>query len=317
MFIPLGTLGNVFTTIIDTFDRSSLGTTTTTGHKLTQLRQSWSIQSSNYVISSAAANTYPLLTIDVEQTDQVSGTYTSRYLGNGPAFWVTDANNWWAVISNMRVALDRTPVTTCSGSGCPPCGSTTTYTTYYTCGPCPNTTTANSCYYCSAGYTLIGTDCYFYDVLDQQYYYNGSAYYGPNASACGTTTTCTAPCTLSSTVCNSPCGCSTSYTEYSYYTEIKVLQCVAGTVSTYSTDIIVNATSYDIANVPNYISVVTRDNQITIRPFNNSNVLMGSAIVKNISSPTKGNYAGIAYGGSEYNQNGALSLYYNAGRPTS
>jgi hypothetical protein len=311
MFIPLGTLGNVFTTIIDTFDRSSLGTTTTTGHKLTQLRQSWSIQSSNYVISSAAANTYPLLTVDVEQTDQVSGTYTSRYLGNGPAFWVTDANNWWAAISNMRVALDRNPYS-CN------CYS---YCSSYTCA-CGNgrADTMNCCcsytttYSCGSGF-VVGSGCY-------QYTGDGFLeYLGPATAS----TTCTGGFTCacgnaiadSMSCCCSATACNTCYQDYSYYTEIKVLQCVAGTVSTYSTDIIVNATSYNIDNVPNYISVVTRNNQITIRPFNNSNVLMGSAIVKNISNPTKGNYAGIAYGGSEYNQNGALSLYYSAGRPTS
>ena len=309
MFIPLGTLGNVFTTIIDDFDRASLGTSTTTGHPLTQLRQSWTIQSSNFVTSSAAASTYPLLSVDVEQTDQVSATYTFRYLGNGPAFWITDANNWWAAISNMRVALDRNPYS-CN------CYS---YCSSYTCA-CGNgqADTMNCCcsytttYSCPDPFLLSGTNCVHPDTL--QYVFPATATTtctGGFTCACGNAIADSMSCCCSATACN------TCYQDYSYYTEIKVLQCVAGTVSTYSTDIIVNATSYDIANVPNYISVVTRDNQITIRPFNNSNVLMGSAIVKNISNPTKGNYAGIAYGGSEYNQNGALSLYYSAGRPTS
>jgi len=290
MFIPLGTLGNVFTTIIDDFDRASLGTVTTTGHPLTQLRQTWSIQSSNYATSSAAANTYPLLVVDVEQTDQVSGNYTFRYLGNGPAFWVTDANNWWAAISNMRVALDRNPYS-CN------CSS---YCSSYTCA-CGNGVpdTMNCCCFSSSDDGACGP------ATPQ------SQCTGGFTCACGNGVADSMSCCCSATICQ------TCYQDYSYYTEIKILQCVNGTVSTYSTDIIVNATSYNIDNVPNYISVVTKGNEITIRPFNNSNVLMGSPIVKNISNPIKGNYAGITYGGSEYNQNGAFSYYYTAARPTS
>lgn len=304
MFIPLGTLGNVFTTIIDNFDRASIGTTTTTGHKLTQLRQTWTTASSSYATSSAAANTYPLLTVDVEQTDQVSGTFTNRYLGNGPAFWVTDANNWWAAISNMRVALDRNPYSCNCVSVC----------TSYTCS-CNNGSadTMNCCcaYGCPSPQFQVGSACYQYDN-DGFLQLVGYPYcYGASNCACGNAVAPSYSCCCSGT------SCSTCYSDYSYYTEIKILQCVSGTVSTYSTDVIVNATSYNLANIPNYISVVSRDNQITIRPFDINNTLIGSAIVKNITNPTKGNYAGIAYGGSDYNPNGAYSYYYNATRPTS
>lgn len=287
MFIPLGTLGNVFTTIIDNFDRASIGTTTTTGHKLTQLRQTWTTASSSYATSSAAANTYPLLVVDVEQTDQVSGTFTNRYLGNGPAFWVTDANNWWAAVSNMRTALDRDCSTSCQS-----CCSTCYQTCYET------------CYTCYSGF-VSGTGCY-------QYVDGFIEYLGP-----ATSYNCN-PYNCNPYSCNCvSCNCVTTCSSYSYYTEIKILQCVSGTVSTYSTDILVNAASYDLANIPNYISVVTRDNQLTVRAFNSSSVLMGSALVKNPSSPIKGNYAGITYAGSDYNPNSAYSYYYNASRPTS
>lgn len=87
--------------ITDTFNRAdgSLGTTSS-GHLWSVLRGTWST-SSNKATSSTSGSSYPLASVDIgSQNVVVSADITDG--GPGLAFWVTDANSWWASSVNYR-----------------------------------------------------------------------------------------------------------------------------------------------------------------------------------------------------------------------
>lgn len=86
----------------------------------TQTNGSWSIISGD-VKTSTAASSYPLLTFNAgkkEVTLRAEGSTTNTF-GWGVAFWVVDANNWWAV-ETYRTSYTCQIGTT---SGCCACGN--------------------------------------------------------------------------------------------------------------------------------------------------------------------------------------------------
>ena len=119
-----GMMANAKRIITDTFSRSdgSLGTSSS-GHLWSVLRGTWAISSSK-ATSATAGSSYPLASVDVEAKNViVSADITDG--GPGVAFWITDANSWWASSVNYRTTSGCTGAGGNSSSGGGDCGSYT------------------------------------------------------------------------------------------------------------------------------------------------------------------------------------------------
>ena len=119
-----GMMANAKRIITDTFSRSdgSLGTSSS-GHLWSVLRGTWAISSSK-ATSATAGSSYPLASVDVDAKNViVSADITDG--GPGVAFWITDANSWWASSVNYRTTSGCTGAGGNSSSGGGDCGSYT------------------------------------------------------------------------------------------------------------------------------------------------------------------------------------------------
>ena len=120
--------------ITDTFARSSTVTglgTSETGQSWNSLRGNWRVSGSNSALSDDAGSTYALTSVNFGSPDSTVQVEVTP--GTGPAFWVTDSNNWWAAVSYVTSTTASTPYT-------------------YSCQSCVNTTcTGCSSYTCSCG----------------------------------------------------------------------------------------------------------------------------------------------------------------------
>lgn len=154
---PAGVLG-AFT---DEFTGVSLNT------RWTQTTGSWSLVSGD-AITSTAASSYPQLTFDANKQEVVvrAEPATTNTFGWGVSFWVTDANNWWAVVADREEYTCQTGTTTT----CCACGDQGVSTGFPSCNcvfpPCPDppfplcgqTVSAGQC-----TYPVYGT-CYRYVI---------------------------------------------------------------------------------------------------------------------------------------------------------
>lgn len=124
----------------DNFNRTTSGSlgTSSGGQVWTALRGTWSANGSQGTSSDNAAN-YPIASYDIGTPNTSSRLDTSP--GTGVAFWITDANSWWAAFPYY----DSSTTTTCnagqvsSGSN-PPSGS------------CCSSVTSSTTSSCNAGY---------------------------------------------------------------------------------------------------------------------------------------------------------------------
>jgi len=130
-----GTWKQWFASVItDSFNRSStfngLGTSDT-GQPWTTLRGNWRIGGSNSALSEDSASTYPISSVNFGSQDATSKAEITP--GNGVAFWITDADNWWAAVSFVT-------------------SITSSYQYTYTCQSCYQTTCYQiTSYGCSCG----------------------------------------------------------------------------------------------------------------------------------------------------------------------
>jgi hypothetical protein len=267
-----GLMSNALRLITDNFNRAngSLGTTNT-GQSWDATRGTWSI-SSNQATSSDSASTYPMATVDINaQNVVVSADITDG--GPGLAFWVTDANSWWASSVNYR------NVYTSSGYYS---GQTITFPGYY----------ANS--YVTTGYTcsvgcLSGTTCVDCDTLQPI----GPATPIQSCSGSGANCNYVPPQTICGSI-STIANCNfidTSY--YTYYTELKLYKNVSGTISTVATQQL-NSNTSGYSEV-NSVKVQTSNDSITVSGYSNTGLTsqLGSSLTNTPSSPTKGTKAGI------------------------
>jgi hypothetical protein len=197
-----GMMANAKRIISDTFTRAdgSLGTSSS-GHLWSVLRGTWSI-SSNKATSSDAGSSYALATVDIgAQNVNVSADITDG--GPGLAFWVTDANSWWASSVNYKSVQTGQAYYTNSSR------SVQTGQAYYT-GSLEGGQQLTQGYY-------AGTTC------TTQAYYSGStvitcppgkSYISHLGTCCNVAvlggTTVYSNCTAPSTPCNGPGGNATS-----------------------------------------------------------------------------------------------------------
>jgi hypothetical protein len=197
----------------------------------TSTRGSWSVLS-NKAYSATAASSYPLATFNANTigvTVRVDYGAASTH-GWGVAFWVKDADNWWAVVTDRTIGYVCTSVNdTLTVDKCQKPSTT-------------STSTSTSCVYsCPEGTLSSGTQCYVYvcpsgcsdigypDCLCGEY---STGFYGlPKVltdigsadATCttGTTTTTTAGAIYDATI------------QYSY--KIRLIKSVAGVVTEVAT----------------------------------------------------------------------------------
>ena len=309
-----GLLSATVVKIQDSFNRtnnaSSLGTADT-GSVWTNTRGTWGI-SGNTATTSDAGSTYPLASVVSGKTNNtVSANITNG--GPGVAFWVTDANSWWASSVDYSSTSSSTSYSyagccgpsvsvasnaTCCGGGSPSQNTVYTYYCYYT------TYVSSTTYSCSSG-TLSGTSCYG-SYYDPDLAANVSYYIGPATATTTSTPTCSSwystnsypsgCCSLSITsntqyTCPSSSGtCTSTITTTTYKTTLKLYSSVSGTVAVQSSLEIGSSTSgYQVADK---IETTTANNSITVKGYSGASQL-GSALSYTATSPTKGPRVGI------------------------
>lgn len=299
-----GMMANAKRIITDTFNRAngSLGTSSS-GHPWSVLRGTWSI-SSNKAASSDSGNTYALATVDIgAQNIVVSADIADG--GPGVAFWVTDANSWWASSVNYRNSSYSYTYSGCCGgsvnvsvgSSCT-CGSYSCsvylacYDEYVSGYSCPS-----GCFYSpSMGQCLYnitedgcgsGTPIYSTSYCANGYYSCGSTCNSIGCASSGAKITggSVATCSASIATC--------SATGTNYYTELKLYKDVSGTISTVATQQInTNTSSYSKVNS---IKAITSGDSITVSAYSNAGLSsqLGSNLTNTPVSPIKGSKAGI------------------------
>lgn len=214
--------------IVDNFNRanaSTLGTVSNGVTSWTALKGTWAIVSN----AAVGTGTYPMAT--VTNPLQLSNYELKADVtpGTGLAFWVTDANNWWAAIND---------VTAVTNYSCPNGGALSSDNTTCTITTTSNATTAYSGPYTyvpagsstSSYYASLGSDTYVksnggncQNCSSSQNCYAGGCwtpgkYYCPNGGTlindqCYTTTSYSAYCTPQGTyqTVNGSTGCYTAY----------------------------------------------------------------------------------------------------------
>ena len=270
--------------ISDTFTRTTSGSlgTSDSGNVWSAITGVWfangtKAQSDTAVSSTAVA----LAGISVSPNVKASASVTT---GTGVAFWVTDANSWWASTSYTTLTNCSTCYQTCYCSDCLSCFDT------YSC----NCSTCCAYYSCTdAGYSNTirrGTSCFNVST---------DAYQGPAA--------CVGPYDCNCATCAGPiyaCGGNYSCNPYScncttnYY--LQLLKSASGTISEATTK--VSLTSAAAA-----IYVETAGDLITCKAYSDTALTtqLGSTLSYTPSSPTKGSIVGIIKVSSD-NQNNLI-----------
>lgn len=279
--------------ITDDFNRtdaSSLGTTSNGVTSWTATSGSWGI-TSNQATTSTAASSYPVATVtsalgvsDYElRIDVPSGA------GQGLAFWVTDADNWWGVVTDLVTTNNYSCPAggTLAGSTC---NVTSTYAAYSNTSNCGISGSSSYTYAALAntGYTPLysgcggspcagsGTQCINHTCYSTYTYYTCNAGDGdPSGTTCTHTystcssggsdacMTCTSySCNSGDTLSGSTCTHSSSYSatntpSYTYFT--RVVNKVSGTVSTVS--------SYSHTSAVRSLKVVTSNSSVTVSAY--------------------------------------------------
>jgi len=328
----LGIITSVLSKITDTFNRSdgSLGTSSS-GNLWSILSGTWAI-SSNQATSSTAASSYPLATVDIgAQNVIVSADITDG--GPGIAFWVTDANSWWASSVNYSSSVSSTQayytgstVQTGTTSGCFGAGGNSS-SGGGNCGTLVGATSA-SCSSslvsagwgnCPGGCTPSGNSC----VIDggptegqpcgggsMTYSCTGGSVSGACSGGCGTTTPAGLAYYTGSTTSTPTYGCAGAGGNSSsgggdcgtyvpggstttYLTELKLYKNVSGTISTVQTTGINSNNSAFVE--ANSIKASTSGDNITITAYQSSGLssAFATTLTNTPATPLKGTKAGI------------------------
>ena len=287
--------------ITDTFNRtdsSSLGTTSS-GATWTNIRgtSNWGIVS-NKASNSSAGSSYAIAAVDTGTNDiTVSATVTN---GTGVAFWVSDANNWWASHGHSTTGTGSscgggaTAWSTTNPGSCT-CGSVESQVGAYCDGPATGNiyTTQPDCNGCGTATSALGNYCY------------GGYTAGTCAGAGGTWNSSTSQCCFdeyrygcsATFTTQNEYRCSDSlytYTTYQHY--LRIIKSVGGTVSTVGSDVA-------LSSAATAVKVVTLNDSITARAY--SDAAMTNLLGTNSntpSSPTKAGKHGIIKAPSAYNQ---------------
>jgi hypothetical protein len=150
----------------DTFNRTNAANIATPNLEWEETIGDWQI-SSNTAFSGTAAASYPLAAINTFRENTSVVAYNGfAGAGFGAAFWVVDANNWWAVVSDVQTSQASGTVYTCPSGGTLS-GTTCINTCYSTC--------YSTCYeqcctggYCASGSGACGGGGYAYGCATQE-----------------------------------------------------------------------------------------------------------------------------------------------------
>lgn len=116
----------------DTFNRANTTTMATTGIDWVETIPDWQIVS-NKAYTATATSSYPLLSFDATKANvTIKATGNLDGAGFGVAFWVTNATNWWAVVTDVTQGSTSGTTYTCPNGGTLS-GSTCLKTCYQTC----------------------------------------------------------------------------------------------------------------------------------------------------------------------------------------
>lgn len=171
--------------VVDDFNRADnadLGTASDDFSEWTELTSGWSIENNSAKQdgsagpSIASVQMYKASTDVIVEADLVDGT------GLGVAFWVNDANNWWAAIPGRRTQNNA------SFYSCPPdfqlegnqCRKVETYTASYEADRFANETTRTESYNCCPSNRAFESSC-------------GCCYWSDSAASSSTSTSYTCP----------------------------------------------------------------------------------------------------------------------------
>lgn len=275
-----GTWSVWFTDLItDAFTRTTttdLGTADT-GETWSNVRGTW-YATGTQAKSDGTASNYPLASVPLGSQDTTTSVSTSN--GVGPAFWITDSNNWWAAHPHSTSSTSSTctgptvsctdTTNTCSPGGCGTVSSSTsTVTTYYS--------TGGSGIPCDAGDTQV------------------------SSSFCGGLVNC---CQTTSTQYTRTQNTTQTTTTYAHY--LRIIKMVSGTVSTATGDV-------SLASAAAAVKVVTSGDAITATAY--SDTAMTTSLGVNSytpTSPTKGTATGIVKAPSSYNQGSTADSFSSA-----
>lgn len=266
--------------IRDLFSRTTTGTlgSADTGQVWNTLRGTWFANGSQ-AQSNDAGSTYALASVSFGSPN--ASTSVSTTPGVGPAFWITDANNWWASFSETTTTTSCIAQQTNWGTSVPncPCGTVTSTTVTST-----NWMTA-PINFCPSGWAL--TLC------------------GNTSSSC--TSACRETCGWPADGCGDYYSCCRTTVTQTLYActqtqqvntahALRIVSMVGGTVS--------NAVSnVALGSSPAAIRVITNGNSVTATAFSNTD--MTSAIGTNTAnpvSPNLGTSTGIVKAPSAANQ---------------
>jgi len=127
----------------DTFNRANNANIATIEYEWIEVRGDWQI-SSNTAFTPTTASSYPLAVFDSQKSD---GSFRATSSGSdnagfGVSFWVRNANNWWAAVTQSVTTGGTSSAYTCpeggtlSGTTC--LRTCTSSTTTFSGGTCPN-----------------------------------------------------------------------------------------------------------------------------------------------------------------------------------
>ncbi|MFM5968477.1 MAG: hypothetical protein ACKOQ8_05530 [Micrococcales bacterium] len=274
----------------DTFNRSTSGIgTATDGSAWTTLKGTYNVSGG---IATATDANYPMVVQDMPYSDAHMLVAMSTN-GSSGAFWVTDANNWWAAgLEQTTVNCNCTNYTYCSSTGCTGYGCTATGCTAYTCSSyicvaygclgygCSQYSRGNCIAYgCAlfAGYGCLSYACNGYSCSTYGCTATGCTTYGCTAYAVGTT-------------------CDTCYPR-----SIRILQSVANVVST--------VTAWTLSSAAGALRIKTKGNQIKISAYTDQpgTSLIDSEVTYTPSSPTITKKFGLVVAPASYNQGNSFT----------
>lgn len=268
-FASFGKLVGLAKRITDLFTRTTSGNlgSADTGQTWSNVRGTWFANGSQ-AQSNDTASTYPLASVPFGSTNATVSVSTSA--GVGPAFWITDSNNWWASYPYSTSSTSSTctgptvsctdTTNTCSPGGCGSVSSTPgTQFQYYT--------TGSAGIPCDAGDTPV------------------------SSSFCGGLVNC---CRYTVTNYTRTQNTLQSFTTYNHY--LRIISMAGGTVSTATGDV-------SLSSAAAAVKVVATGNSIAATAYSDT-AMTSSLGTNNVTpaSPTKGTSTGIVKAPSAFNQ---------------
>jgi len=227
--------------IYDNFNRTTSGSlgTTTSGTPWEAIKGTWYADGSSAKSDDAATN-YSIAAIPLEANAVTSASVSP---GTGVAFWVTDANSWWAAQSYVSTTTETCNCGTCYQTcSCDSCGS---------CRDCATVNTTCAVYATCSG--TYGSGAVPGNLLSPPqsntscYTYSSGAYLGPRscqryntAQECGPYYAC-----AGTYACN-PYACNCQTCTVNAY-NLRMLKSVSGTVSTVGSDVALTSAAVSIA----------------------------------------------------------------------